>query len=65
CCSPSSTPPRLLSLSKVSVKSGQAQPADGLLLLDSTTCEAHRAANGAVGSSATAEALMAQAASCG
>jgi transposase len=32
-------------------------PADGLLLLDSTTCKAHRAASGAVGSSATAEAL--------
>jgi transposase len=28
-----------------------------LLLLDSTTCKAHRAASGAVGSSATAEAL--------
>ena len=32
-------------------------PADGLLLLDRTTCKAHRAASGAVGSSATAEAL--------
>ncbi len=32
-------------------------PADGLLLLDSTTCKAHRAASGAVGSSTTAEAL--------
>ena len=32
-------------------------PADGLLLLDSTTCKAHRAASGAAGSLATAEAL--------
>jgi transposase len=32
-------------------------PADGLLLLDSTTCKAHRAASGAVGSSVAAEAL--------
>jgi transposase len=32
-------------------------PADGLLLLDSTTCKAHRAASGAVGSTAAAEAL--------
>ena len=32
-------------------------PADGLLLLDSTTCKAHRAASGAAGSTAAAEAL--------
>ena len=32
-------------------------PADGLLLLDSTTCKAHRAASGAMGSTAAAEAL--------
>jgi transposase len=32
-------------------------PADGLLLLDSTTCKAHRAASGAVGGAATAQAL--------
>jgi transposase len=32
-------------------------PADGLLLLDSTTCKAHRAASGAAHSTATAEAL--------
>jgi transposase len=32
-------------------------PADGLLLLDSTTCKAHRAASGALGSTAAAEAL--------
>jgi transposase len=32
-------------------------PADGLLLIDSTTCEAHRAASGAAGSTAAAEAL--------
>jgi transposase len=34
-----------------------ALPADGLLLLDSTTCKAHRAASGAVGSTAAAKAL--------
>ena len=34
-----------------------ALPADGLLLLDSTTCKAHRAASGAAGSTAAAEAL--------
>ncbi len=32
-------------------------PADGLLLLDSTTCKAHRAASGAARSTAAAEAL--------
>ena len=32
-------------------------PADGLLLLDGTTCKAHRAASGAVGSTAAGEAL--------
>ncbi|WP_277819405.1 transposase [Teichococcus vastitatis] len=32
-------------------------PADGLILLDSTTCKAHRAASGAAGSTAAAEAL--------
>jgi transposase len=32
-------------------------PADGLLLLDSTTCKAHRAASGAAGSAPWAEAL--------
>jgi transposase len=32
-------------------------PADGLLLLDSTTCKAHRTARGAVGSTAATEAL--------
>jgi transposase len=32
-------------------------PADGLLLLDSTTCKAHRAASGAAHSTAAAEAL--------
>ena len=32
-------------------------PADGLLLLDSTTCKAHRAASGAAGSTAAAETL--------
>jgi transposase len=31
-------------------------PADGLLLIDSTTCKAHRAASGAAGSTAAAEA---------
>jgi transposase len=34
-----------------------ALPADGLLLLDSTTCKVHRAASGAAGSTAAAEAL--------
>ncbi|RKJ96070.1 IS5 family transposase [Pseudoroseomonas wenyumeiae] len=32
-------------------------PADGLILLDSTTCKAHRAASGAASSTASAEAL--------
>jgi transposase len=32
-------------------------PADGLLLLDSTICKAHRSAGGAAGSAAAAEAL--------
>ena len=32
-------------------------PADGLLLIDSTTCKAHRAASGAAHSTAAAEAL--------
>ena len=32
-------------------------PADGLPLIDSTTCKAHRAASGAAGSTAAAEAL--------
>lgn len=34
-----------------------ARPADGLLLIDSTTCKANRAAAGAAGSTAEAEAL--------
>jgi transposase len=34
-----------------------ALPADGLLLIDSTTCKAHRAASGAAHSTAAAEAL--------